>query len=119
MPWTNAEYEQIRGRIFRQGQNSSQVTVIIPITFAQVGSQYWSWCESKWSRVLYKKSLSDAAVEGIVPKGHLRSPEHAFKDTINWLHRIDDEGILNFARPIIEIPLIQKKKEANPGKSTT
>jgi len=38
MPWTAAEYEQLKGRIYRQGQTSDKVTVIIPTTYAEEGS---------------------------------------------------------------------------------
>jgi hypothetical protein len=41
---------------------------VIPTTYADVGSERWSWCESKWDRVKFKKSLADAAVDGIVPE---------------------------------------------------
>jgi len=38
------------------------------------------WCESKMQRLRFKKSIADAAVDGIVPEGHLRSPAQAYQD---------------------------------------
>lgn len=87
LPWTNAEFEQLKGRIFRQGQKKP-VTVVVPITKAEVNGEEWSWCRSKYNRLLWKKSVADAALDGIVPEGHLRSPSEAYKDHMNWLNRI-------------------------------
>ena len=56
LPWTSADYQQLRGRIYRQGQSSDKVTVVIPTTYADVGGERWSWCESKWRRLEFKKS---------------------------------------------------------------
>ena len=107
MPWTAAEYEQLKGRIYRQGQTSDKVTVIIPTTYADVGGERWSWCESKWQRVKFKKSLADAAVDGVVPEGHLRSPAQAYSDAMKWLERLDNEGTYEISRPRLVIPLAE------------
>jgi hypothetical protein len=111
MPWTAAEYEQLKGRIYRQGQTSDKVTVIIPTTYADVGGERWSWCESKWQRVKFKKSLADAAVDGVVPEGHLRSPAQAYSDAMKWLERLDTEGTYQISRPSLVIPLADAEDE--------
>ena len=111
MPWTAAEYEQLKGRIYRQGQTSDKVTVIIPTTYADVGGERWSWCESKWERVKFKKSLADAAVDGVVPEGHLRSPAQAYSDAMKWLQRLDTEGTYEISRPSLVIPLADAEDE--------
>jgi hypothetical protein len=105
LPWTAAEYDQLKGRIYRQGQTSEAVTVIIPTTFAEVNGERWSWCDSKWNRVKFKKSLADAAVDGVVPEGHLRSPNQAYSDAMKWLDRLSDNRIVEINRPEIIIPL--------------
>ncbi|MFL2644783.1 MAG: zinc-ribbon domain-containing protein [Dehalococcoidia bacterium] len=75
LPWTAAEYEQLKGRIYRTGQTQSTVDVIMPATYAELPNGHrWSWDDSKWARVKFKKSLADAAVDGVVPEGKLRSP---------------------------------------------
>ena len=88
LPWTNAEFEQLKGRIYRQGQRAEKVTVIVPLTFASVNGERWSWCESKMRRLKFKKSIADAAVDGVVPEGHLRSPAQAYVDVMGWLGRL-------------------------------
>src|SRR5262249_12489623 len=56
LPWTAAEFEQLKGRIYRQGQAQSMVTMILPLTFAEVHGRRWSWCESKMQRLRFKNS---------------------------------------------------------------
>jgi len=34
LPWTHAEFEQLKGRIYKQGQIKDQVDVVVPLTYA-------------------------------------------------------------------------------------
>jgi superfamily II DNA or RNA helicase len=105
LPWTAAEFEQLKGRIFRQGQTRDHVNLLIPKTFCDVGGQKWSWCESKLKRLKFKKSVADAVVDGVVPEGHLRSPAQAYQDVMSWLDRIDRGDISSIVREKIVIDL--------------
>jgi SAM-dependent methyltransferase len=105
LPWTNAEFEQLKGRIYRQGQAKDKVQVIVPMTYANVRGDRWSWCASKMNRLRFKKSIADAAVDGVVPEGHLRSPAQAYQDVIGWLQRLDEGKVDVLARPRIVVPL--------------
>jgi superfamily II DNA or RNA helicase len=105
LPWTNAEYEQLVGRLFRQGSRFDKVEVIIPVTFATVNGQRWSYCESKLHRLEYKKSIADAAVDGVVPEGNLRTPAQAQQDVMDWLSRLETGQMSEVARAVIKIPL--------------
>ena len=106
LPWTRAEYDQLLGRIYRQNQFSKQeVTVILPLTYAAVNGQRWSWCESKMQRLAFKKSIADAAVDGVVPEGHLRSPAQAYQDVLAWLKRLETGEVQVVSRPRIVVPL--------------
>ena len=105
LPWTNAEYEQLIGRIYRQGQQARTVDVIIPTTYADVGGERWSYCESKLRRIEYKRSIADAAVDGAVPEGNLRSPAQAQKDIMAWLERLDRGETSEIVRTRITVPL--------------
>jgi hypothetical protein len=107
LPWTNAEFEQLKGRIFRQGQHADKVTVIVPITYADVNGQRWSWCGSKMRRLHFKKSIADAAVDGIVPEGHLRTSAQAYQDVMGWLERLTTGRVEVIERPRIVVPLSQ------------
>ncbi|MDH6293131.1 zinc-ribbon domain-containing protein, partial [Rhodococcus opacus] len=98
LPWTHANYQQIVGRIHRQGQTARTVTVVIPATFADITTpdgeeQQWSWCGQRWARVEMKESLSDCAVDGVVPKGVLVSPTEAARASLEWLRRLKDDEV--------------------------
>ena len=90
-PWTAAAYEQLVGRLVRQGQEK-QVEVVFPLTYAEVGDTEWSWCQSRLNRIRYKKSMADAAVDGIVPAGELKSPTDAYQGAMEWLDRLEQEA---------------------------
>ena len=68
----------------------------------------WSWCQSRLNRLQYKKSIADAAVDGIVPTGHLRAPEQAFQDALGWLKRVEGGEITEIKRARIVVPLSDK-----------
>lgn len=68
LPSTAAEFEQLKGRLWRQGQSSKRVDVIIPRTGAEVHGQHWSWCESCLARLRFKASLADAGRRGCTPR---------------------------------------------------
>lgn len=106
LPWTNAEYEQLIGRIWRQGQSESQVKVVIPVTFAEIDGTRWSYCDTKLRRIQYKKSIADAAVDGAVPEGNLRSPAQAQRDVLLWLERLESGSASTVSRRKIVVPLI-------------
>lgn len=105
LPWTNAEFEQLIGRVWRQGQSTDRVKVLIPVTFADLNGERWSYCESKLARIRYKKSIADAAVDGAVPEGNLRSPAQAQRDIMKWLERLDEGQETTVTRRKIVVPL--------------
>ncbi len=111
LPWTNAEYEQLIGRLYRQGSRFDKVRVIIPVTFAMVKGERWSYCESKLHRLEYKKSIADAAVDGVVPEGNLRTPTQAQQDIMDWLARLETGKVAEVQRHIIKIPLSGEPSE--------
>jgi hypothetical protein len=97
LPWTAAEFEQLIGRIHRQGQKRN-VEVVIPITRAEVNGAEWSWCRAKMQRLQFKKSIADAAVDGIVPEGHLRSESQVYQDLTAWLERLAQGQVASHER---------------------
>ena len=105
LPWTRAEYEQLRGRLWRQGSTFETVRVVVPVTYADLASGRWSYCRSKLDRLEYKRSIADAAVDGRIPEGTLRTPAQAQRDILAWLDRLDGGDLAEVWRPVIEIPL--------------
>lgn len=111
-PWTAAGYEQLIGRLVRTGQQDS-VKVVFPLTFIVTDEGEWSYDESnRLNRIKYKKTVADAAVDGIVPEGALRSPADAYKDAVAWLERLTagDEAEL-VERRIVTVPLSAERAD--------
>ena len=75
LPWTSAGYEQLLGRVYRQGGAFHDVEVFVPQVVLRNGTDEWSWDRQRLARIHYKKTLADAAVDGVVPEANLASPE--------------------------------------------
>jgi hypothetical protein len=57
-----------------------------------VNNEHWSWCEYKLDRLRFKRSLADAAVDGVIPEGYLVGPEQVCKAALEWLERIGGDA---------------------------
>ena len=108
LPWTRAEYEQLRGRLWRQGSPFDTIEVVVPVTYADLPSGRWSYCESKLERLAHKQSIAEAAVDGQIPAGTLRTPAQAQRDIFAWLDRLDGGAMATVARPPVVVPLSKK-----------
>ena len=87
LPWTNANYQQLIGRLIRYGQKKDKVDVFI----IRASLDGWRYDEQfKWARILIKKTIAECAVDGIIPRKHLVSPETATKSAVNWLKRLEN-----------------------------
>jgi len=69
-------------------------------------------------RLRFKKSIADAAVDGVVPEGHLRTPAQAYQDVVGWLERLESGKVELVERPKILVPLpdddksdVQRRRE--------
>lgn len=111
LPWTHAEFEQLKGRIYRQGQKKESVDIIVPLTYAIINGGRWSWCDSRWKRIQFKKSIADAAVDGIIPEGHLRTPGQAYQDHVKWLERLDGGIVHEVERLKIDLRLSDEQQK--------
>jgi hypothetical protein len=104
-PWTSAELEQLEGRLNRQGQTHDTLAIITPITYGFDQGERWSWDEGRLARLQNKQTIADAAVDGVMPEGQLRSESQAFRDLRSWLDRLKTGEKKPIARPIIRVPL--------------
>ena len=68
LPWTGAMYEQIIGRLLRQGSNHKEVDVIMPQVVFERGDASYSWDRLRLAKIEYKQTLSDCAVDGTIPE---------------------------------------------------
>jgi superfamily II DNA or RNA helicase len=67
LPWTSAGFEQAIGRLWRTGSIFKQIDIIVPhIVFDHEGDE-WSWDKSRFGIINYKRTLSDCAVDGVIP----------------------------------------------------
>ena len=96
LPWTAAEYEQIVGRLNRQGSNFRQIEVVVPqVVLRTADGSEWSWDKSRWERIRWKRTLADAAVDGVVPQGQLPSKAEMQAQSqlalTAWLNRLEKD----------------------------
>ncbi len=109
LPWTSAEYEQLIGRLYRQGSAFDKVEVIVPQVVLEHNGDIWSWDRMRMNRIQYKKTLADAAMDGVIPEAELSSPETMFKKAREalqtWINRIEQDGIAIIDRAQLRVPL--------------
>jgi hypothetical protein len=86
-PWTSVELEQLIGRLWRPVQLAPAIDIYILVTTGSFKGTTWSWCENKLIRLDGKKSLADAAVDGLIPTTHLPNPNQSSRHLHSWLHR--------------------------------
>ena len=63
LPWTKAEYEQIVGRIRRQGSVFEEVEVVVPQVALDYEGDTWSWDKGRMPLIEYKRTFSECAVD--------------------------------------------------------
>ncbi|WP_271255099.1 helicase-related protein [Pseudanabaena sp. Chao 1811] len=110
LPWTHAEYEQLVGRIYRQKSSFAKVEVIIPQVILDHQGDIWSWDRQyRWSRIQWKKSLADTAIDGVIPKGELASEkvvlQKAGEALQTWINRVDSGDIYEINREELRVTL--------------
>ncbi len=115
LPWTSAGYEQLIGRLYRQGSAFDHVDVIIPQVVLGNGEEMWSWDVQRRDRILYKKTLADATVDGAIPEGVLESESvmlsRALESLQAWINRLEEGDTLRVAqRERLMIPLPEDER---------
>jgi SAM-dependent methyltransferase len=104
-PWTSAELEQLEGRLNRQGQAHDTLSIIMPVTYGVDDGEHWSWDEGRLARLQNKQTVADAAVDGVMPEGTLRTESQAFRDLRKWLERLKTGEQKSITRSKIFVPL--------------
>lgn len=109
LPWTDSEYTQLKGRIYRQGSKFGEVEIIIPQIYIPLEDKEWSWDLQRLNLIRNKKTLADAAVDGVIPNKTIPSPKTLFKKSQEalkaWKERLSkgDERIIS--REDLKFPL--------------
>jgi Hypothetical methyltransferase/Helicase conserved C-terminal domain/Type III restriction enzyme, res subunit/Integrase repeat unit len=109
LPWTSAEYEQIIGRIRRQGSCFGEVEIIIPQVTLDYEGDTWSWDQGRMACIQYKRTLSDCAVDGYIPETVRIDQNILLKQSREalerWIERIGEYGLLAIERQRLTVPL--------------
>ena len=87
LPWTDSDYTQLKGRIYRQGSVFKKVEFVIPqVVINLPDGKSWSWDKMRKYAIDKKKSLATAVVDGEI------------QDT----YQINRERLLNKAIEVLE-----------------
>ena len=71
LPWTDADYTQLKGRIYRQGSVFKKVEFVIPqIVITTPNGMEWSWDRMRKKAIDNKKSLGTAVVDGKIQESY-------------------------------------------------
>ena len=123
---SKAEYEQIIGRVRRQGSTFGEVEIIVPQVTLDHGGDMWSWDRGRMACIQYKRTLSDCAVDGYIPETVRINPNELLKQSHEalerWIERIGGEGLLTIERQRLTVPLppdIREKVQVRYGDFTT
>jgi hypothetical protein len=85
LPWTNAAFEQLYGRVYRQGSHFAEVEILIPQLVITLNGRPWSWDKARYSIIEHKKTLSDTATDGYVPTSEAVSHKEFTKKALDAL----------------------------------
>jgi superfamily II DNA or RNA helicase len=109
LPWTDSEYTQLKGRIYRQGSKFGDVEIVIPQVFVDLDDKRWSWDKQRLQLIREKRTLADAAVDGIIPSKHIPSRERLCSDSLQalkiWKDRVSEGKITTIVRNDLVLPL--------------
>jgi putative methyltransferase len=101
LPWTNAQYQQLLGRLVRKGQIKDVVNVYV--IKANIGG--YPYDELKWNRIQFKRTLADCAVDGRLPEKNLVTPQQAAMEAVKWLERLERGEISSVTRRDLNVEL--------------
>ncbi|HXW11662.1 MAG TPA: DEAD/DEAH box helicase family protein, partial [Nitrososphaeraceae archaeon] len=101
LPWTNAQYKQLVGRLVRKGRIKDEVNVYL--VKASIGG--YPYDELKWKRIEFKRTLADCAVDGRLPEKNLVTPQQAAMEAVKWLERLERGEISTVVRRDLNVEL--------------
>ncbi len=109
LPWTDSEYTQLKGRIYRQGSKFGEVEIIVPQVVIPLADREWSWDMQRMNLIRNKKTLADASVDGVIPSKMMPRPETLFARSQEalkeWKERVNEGKLLSINRKDLVFPL--------------
>ncbi len=100
LPWTNADFEQLKGRIYRQGMDKDAIVkIIIPqVIVKDADGKNWSWDKQRYEVIKSKKSLADCVIDGVIPSTQFPTRETLYRKSIEslkfWQERVTSNDFL-------------------------
>jgi superfamily II DNA or RNA helicase len=103
LPWTNAQYQQLVGRLIRPGHMKNFIN--IHVIEANINGLFPYDRLIKWNRIEYKRTLADCAVDGVMPLKNLATPHQAQMEAVKWLERLERGEISTVVRRDLNVKL--------------
>ena len=100
LPWTNADFEQLKGRIYRQGMSDDAcVKIVIPqVIVKDCDGKDWSWDKQRYDLIKSKKSLADCVIDGVIPSTTFPTRETLYRKSVEslkiWKDRVNENDFL-------------------------
>jgi Hypothetical methyltransferase len=101
LPWTNAQYQQLLGRLVRKGQ----IRDVVHVYIVKANVNGYPYDQLKWNRIQFKRTLADCAVDGRLPEKNLVTPQQAALEAVKWLERLEQGEISSVTRRDLEVEL--------------
>ncbi len=110
LPWTDSDYTQLKGRIYRQGSLFDAIDIIIPqVRIDLDDGEFWSWDIQRKNLIDRKRTLSDIAVDGGRASSMIPSHEILFKrgkESLEaWKKRVASGEIIDHIRERVQFDL--------------
>jgi superfamily II DNA or RNA helicase len=101
LPWTNAQYQQLLGRLVRKGQ----IRDVVHVYVIKASISGYPYDKLKWNRIQFKRTLADCAVDGRLPEKNLVTPQQAAMEAVRWLERLERGEISSVVRRDLHVEL--------------
>ena len=109
LPWTDAIYTQLKGRLQRTGSNFNHVDIIIPQVYINYEGEEWSWDLQRINVIRNKRTIADAAVDGVIPSNSILTATklcaEALKSLKSIKERINEGNHVLVNRSELKFPL--------------
>ena len=111
LPWTNAEMQQLEGRVNRKGSAFvlTGIDVIIPLVSINGSKKSFNWDRHKYNTIMHKATIANAAVDGIIPDTLMPPREilviQASDAMDEWIERLKSGNILTVDREELYVEL--------------
>jgi len=101
LPWTNAQYQQLLGRLVRKGQ----IRDVVHVYIVKASVSGYPYDQLKWNRIQFKRTLADCAVDGRLPEKTLVTPQQAAMEAVKWLERLERGEVSSVTRRDLNVEL--------------